>query len=84
MSSTTGQPITCKAAVARGVNDLRIEEITVAPPKAGEVRLKVHSNALCHTDIYTLEGSGNGLSGCGTVFYDIVSPRRAPSFPLSS
>lgn len=28
-----------------------------APPKAGEVRLKVHSNALCHTDIYTLEGS---------------------------
>ena len=60
MSSTTGQPITCKAAVARGVNDLRIEEITVAPPKAGEVRLKVHSNALCHTDIFTLEGSGNG------------------------
>ena len=29
----------------------------MAPPKAGEVRLKVHSNALCHTDIYTLEGS---------------------------
>ena len=55
--STAGQSITCKAAVARGVNDLRIEEITVAPPKAGEVRLKVHSNALCHTDIYTLEGS---------------------------
>ena len=57
MSSTAGKPIQCKAAVARGVNDLRIEEITVAPPKANEVRLKVHSNALCHTDIYTLEGS---------------------------
>jgi S-(hydroxymethyl)glutathione dehydrogenase/alcohol dehydrogenase len=56
MLSTTGQPIKCKAAVAWGVNDLRIEEITVAPPKAGEVRLKVHSNALCHTDIYTLSG----------------------------
>ena len=56
-SATAGRPITCKAAVARGVNDLRVEEITVAPPKAGEVRLKVHSNALCHTDIYTLEGS---------------------------
>ena len=50
--STVGAPIVCKAAVARGVNDLRIEEITVAAPKAGEVRLKVHSNALCHTDIY--------------------------------
>lgn len=30
--------------------------IQVAPPKAGEVRLKVISNALCHTDIYTLTG----------------------------
>merc|ERR1719203_194366 len=56
MSSMAGQPIACQAAVARGVNDLRIEQITVAPPKAGEVRLKVHSNALCHTDIYTLSG----------------------------
>jgi len=56
-SSTVGKTIQCKAAVARGVNDLRIETINVAPPKAGEVRLKVHSNALCHTDIYTLEGS---------------------------
>jgi len=56
-TSTNGKPITCKAAVARGVNDLRIEEIVVAPPGPGEVRVKVHSNALCHTDIYTLEGS---------------------------
>ena len=52
-----GAPITCKAAVAFGVNDLRVETIVVAPPKAGEVRLKVAANALCHTDIYTLEGS---------------------------
>lgn len=43
--------------MARGVNDLRIESVTVAPPGPGEVRVKVHSNALCHTDIYTLEGS---------------------------
>ncbi len=28
----------------------------VAPPKRGEVRVKVIANALCHTDIYTLEG----------------------------
>lgn len=26
------------------------------PPKAGEVRIKVISNALCHTDVYTLDG----------------------------
>ena len=52
-----GAPIACKAAVAFGVNDLRVTDIIVAPPKAGEVRLKVAANALCHTDIYTLEGS---------------------------
>ena len=38
--STVGQVIKCKAAVAWGVNDLKIEEIEVAPPKAGEVRVK--------------------------------------------
>lgn len=35
---------------------LRVEEITVAAPKAGEVRLKIFANALCHTDIYTWSG----------------------------
>ena len=30
---------------------LTVEDIVVAPPKAGEVRLKVIANALCHTDI---------------------------------
>ena len=30
-----------QAAVARGVNDLRVEEVTVAPPGPREVRLKV-------------------------------------------
>ena len=53
----TGEPISCKAAVAFGVDDLRPTDIVVAAPKAGEVRLKVMANALCHTDIYTLEGS---------------------------
>merc|ERR1711881_147567 len=54
--TTEGKPITCKAMVAFGVNDLRLEDIIVAPPKAGEVRVKVVCNALCHTDIYTLSG----------------------------
>ncbi|CAE8587091.1 unnamed protein product [Polarella glacialis] len=55
--ATAGQPITCKAMVAFGVDDLREEEILVAPPRAGEVRVKVICNALCHTDIYTLSGA---------------------------
>jgi S-(hydroxymethyl)glutathione dehydrogenase/alcohol dehydrogenase len=57
MADTAGKPITCKAMVAFGVNDLREEEIVVEPPKAGEVRVKVMCNALCHTDIYTLSGA---------------------------
>jgi S-(hydroxymethyl)glutathione dehydrogenase/alcohol dehydrogenase len=41
------------------------EEIIVDPPKAGEVRVKVIANALCHTDIYTLDGfDPEGLFPC--------------------
>ena len=41
------------------------ERVTVAPPRAGEIRVKVISNALCHTDIYTLDGHDpEGLFPC--------------------
>lgn len=53
----TPKPIVCKAAVAWAPNQpLKVELITVDPPKAGEVRLKIIANALCHTDLYTLSG----------------------------
>jgi len=52
-----GGVIECEAAVAYGVNDIRISKVKVAPPRKGEVRLKVVANAICHTDLYTLEGS---------------------------
>ena len=61
------KPITCKAAVAWAPNEpLRVEvrilmslaysfnsmqNVVVAPPKAGEVRLKIVANALCHSRI---------------------------------
>jgi S-(hydroxymethyl)glutathione dehydrogenase/alcohol dehydrogenase len=52
-----GKPIKCKAMVAFAPKeDLVEEEIWVAPPKAGEVRVKVCANALCHTDVYTQSG----------------------------
>lgn len=54
---TAGKPITCNAMVARAPKQpLVLETITVDPPKPGEVRVKVVANALCHTDIYTLDG----------------------------
>jgi S-(hydroxymethyl)glutathione dehydrogenase/alcohol dehydrogenase len=49
-ASTAGKPIRCKAMVARAPKQpLVLEEITVDPPRAGEVRVKVVANALCHT-----------------------------------
>lgn len=57
LAKTNGQVITCKAAVAwEPKKPLDVTDVQVAPPKAGEVRVKVLSNALCHTDIYTLDG----------------------------
>ena len=55
-----------QAAVAWGPNQpLTNETIIVAPPRKGEIRVKVMSNALCHTDIYTLSGQDpEGLFPC--------------------
>lgn len=66
LSEMVGKPIKCKAMVARAAKEpLTMEEITVDPPKAGEVRVKVVANALCHTDTYTLEGKDpEGLFPC--------------------
>ena len=56
VGDTEGKPIKCKAMVARGPKQpLTCEEITVDPPKAGEVRVKVVANALCHTGENILE-----------------------------
>lgn len=57
MSNTAGQVISCKAAVAwEAKKPLSIETIEVAPPKAGEVRVKITASGVCHTDAYTLDG----------------------------
>ncbi|MFC4701222.1 S-(hydroxymethyl)glutathione dehydrogenase/class III alcohol dehydrogenase [Glaciecola siphonariae] len=51
------ETIRCKAAVAWGPGqDLKIETVDVAPPKAGEVRIKLIATGVCHTDAYTLSG----------------------------
>lgn len=46
-----------KAAVAWGPKEpLKIEEVDLAPPKAGEVLIKVMASGVCHTDAFTLSG----------------------------
>jgi len=57
MSSTAGQVIKCKAAVCWAAGEeLKIEEIEVAPPKAHEVRIHILYTGICHTDEYTRSG----------------------------
>ncbi len=46
-----------RAAVAfEAGKPLQIVEIDVAPPKAGEVLVKIHATGVCHTDAFTLSG----------------------------
>jgi S-(hydroxymethyl)glutathione dehydrogenase/alcohol dehydrogenase len=52
-----GKPITCKAAIVwEAKQPFSIEEVSVAPPQKGEVRLKVLFCGVCHTDEYTRSG----------------------------
>ncbi len=64
--ATAGQPIECKAAVALAAKaPLSVVDVVVAPPQAGEVRVKIAFAALCHTDAYTLGGlDPEGLFPC--------------------
>ncbi|SEI63324.1 S-(hydroxymethyl)glutathione dehydrogenase / alcohol dehydrogenase [Allopseudospirillum japonicum] len=53
----TAEVIKCRAAVAWGPKQpLKIEEVEVAPPKAGEVRVRIVATGVCHTDAFTLSG----------------------------
>mmetsp|Transcript_33330 Transcript_33330/g.30293 ORF Transcript_33330/g.30293 Transcript_33330/m.30293 type:complete len:176 (+) Transcript_33330:58-585(+) len=65
-AETAGKTIKCKAAVAwEPKKPLDVCEIEVAPPQKGEVRVKIFANALCHTDIYCLDGHDpEGLFPC--------------------
>ncbi|KAI5122177.1 hypothetical protein M0805_007074 [Coniferiporia weirii] len=57
MSDTVGKVIKCKAAVCWAAGEeLKIEEVEVAPPKANEVRIRILHTGICHTDEYTRSG----------------------------
>jgi L-iditol 2-dehydrogenase len=48
---TTTIPATMRAAVYRGVNDVRLETVPVPQIGAGEALLRVHSCGICGTDL---------------------------------
>jgi Zn-dependent alcohol dehydrogenase len=50
-----------KAAVCRAFGEpLAIEEVDLAPPGPGEIRVKVAACAICHSDIHFAEGEWGG------------------------
>jgi S-(hydroxymethyl)glutathione dehydrogenase/alcohol dehydrogenase len=55
-----------RAAVAFAAGQpLQVVEIDVAPPKAGEVLVKISHTGICHTDAFTLSGDDpEGLFPC--------------------
>ena len=51
------KPFKSRAAVAFSAGaPLQIVEIDVAPPKTGEVMVKITHTGVCHTDAFTLSG----------------------------
>jgi len=44
---------------------LEVQELDLAPPRAGEVLVKVHACGVCHTDLYTASGADpSGYAPC--------------------
>ena len=58
--------IRSRAAVAFAANQpLRIVEVDVEPPRAGEVLVRIVASGVCHTDAYTLSGQDSeGVFPC--------------------
>jgi len=54
--------VECRAAVAweKG-GTLKVERVRVEPPVAGEVRIKLVSASICHTDIWVWSGADMGM-----------------------
>jgi S-(hydroxymethyl)glutathione dehydrogenase/alcohol dehydrogenase len=46
-----------KAVVVRGLNEYSVEEVTVDPPKAGEIKVKMKATGVCHSDLSMINGT---------------------------
>ena len=48
---------TIRAAVLREPGDVRVEEVLLDPPGAGEVLVRVAAAGVCHSDVHLADGS---------------------------
>jgi S-(hydroxymethyl)glutathione dehydrogenase/alcohol dehydrogenase len=46
-----------KAVVAHGLNDYSVEDVTLDPPKANEVLVKMKATGVCHSDLSVINGT---------------------------
>ncbi len=46
-----------KAVVAHELNRFSVEEVTLEPPKAGEVKIKMMATGVCHSDLSVINGT---------------------------
>jgi Zn-dependent alcohol dehydrogenase len=64
-----------RAVVLREPGDVRVEDVTLAPPKAGEVLVRIAACGVCHSDLHLADGRLGDLrwpmvlghEGAGTV-----------------
>jgi S-(hydroxymethyl)glutathione dehydrogenase/alcohol dehydrogenase len=48
--------VTMRAAVLHEPGDVRIEDVRLDPPKAGEVLVRVAATGVCHSDLHLVDG----------------------------
>jgi S-(hydroxymethyl)glutathione dehydrogenase/alcohol dehydrogenase len=61
-SSTVGQRIEIEVPVLVAPNEpLQLQRLTVDPPQAGEVRVKLAASGVCHSCLHAADGTHEGL-----------------------
>ena len=63
----------CRTAIAEKMGDpFVIEEVELAEPKEEEVRIKVMTCTICHSDIHGIRGEHGAYEGCATAGHEIA------------
>ncbi len=63
----------CKAALVPKMGlDVVVEEVELAEPQADEVRIKVMTCTICHSDIHALKGEHGAYEGPGMAGHEIA------------
>jgi Zn-dependent alcohol dehydrogenase len=51
-----GAELSMRACVLREPGHLAVETVTLAPPRAGEVRVRIAAAGVCHSDVHLVDG----------------------------